>query len=269
MTAPARRWPTTSGHNAAMSTSRTPAWILVSLRPRGGHDALRRAAARHGGGLLALSPWALQPRLDDASGQALDTALQAQVVVFTSPAAVRAAAALRPLQPAHGQHWLAVGAGSAAALRRAGIASARAPTRMDSEGLLALPELQAATSVGLVTAPGGRGMIPATLTARGTQVHRADVYERVPLPPSASALARLHALDRPAVLALSSEQALRLVLEDWPATASAVLRRCAVAAASERLARIAADHGLQPIALAGDPRPAALARTAHALIAAI
>ena len=32
-----------------------PAWYVISLRPQGGHDALRRAARRHGAGLLALS----------------------------------------------------------------------------------------------------------------------------------------------------------------------------------------------------------------------
>lgn len=251
-----------------MPTAHILAWTLVSLRPRGGHDALRRAAARHGGGLLALSPWDLQARRDADSRQALAEALQAQAVVFTSPAAVRAAAALQPLRPRRGQHWLAVGAGSAAALRRAGISGARAPARMDSEGLLALPELQAPASVGLVTAPGGRGMIPATLVARGAQLRRADVYVRVPLPPTAAALARLRALAAPAVLALSSEQALRLVMDTGPAEAAAALRRCAVAAASDRLAAIASGYGLQPVVVAGDPRPAALAATARALIAA-
>ncbi len=241
----------------------------MSLRPRGSHAAMRRAAARHGGALLALSPWVLQPRTGSDIRQALERALQAGAVVFTSPAAVRAAAALQPLQPRPGQHWLAVGAGSAAVLRRAGITGVRAPTRMDSEGLLALPELQAPGSVGLVTAPGGRGMIPATLAARGSQLHRADVYERVPLPPTAAALAALRSLGGPAVLAVSSEQALRLVMDTWPPAAAAALRRCAVAAASDRLARIAGDYGLEPVAVAGDPRPAALAATAHALVGAI
>ena len=42
------------------------AWYLISLRPSGQHDGLRRAAARHGARTVALSPWRLQPR-DDAS----------------------------------------------------------------------------------------------------------------------------------------------------------------------------------------------------------
>ena len=242
-------------------------WTLVSLRPRGGHDGLRHAAARHGGRLLALSPWALQPRHDDGARQQLEAALEAEVLIFTSPAAVRAAATLQPLRPRRGQQWLAVGAGSAAALRRAGVEDVQAPRRMDSEGLLALPALAGAPRVGLVTAPGGRGLIAATLAARGSEVRRADVYDRVPLPPNATALARLRALSGPACLALSSAEALERVIGHWPAEAGDALRRCAVAAASERLAVLARGHGMAPVALADDPRPAALAAAAATLVA--
>ncbi|MFO7339734.1 MAG: uroporphyrinogen-III synthase [Lysobacteraceae bacterium] len=251
-----------------MTSPRPPAWTLVSLRPRGGHDGLRRAAAARGGRVLALSPWALEARDDAATRQALEHALQAQALVFTSPAAVRAAAALRPLRSRPGQHWLAVGEGTARALRRAGVAEVAAPARMDSEGLLALPGLRGVASVGLVTAPGGRGLIAAELAGRGVEVRRADVYERVPLPPSATALARLRALRPPACLALSSAEALRVVLEQWPAEAGTLLRRCAVAAASARLAEIAGAAGFAPVAVAASARPAALAATAHTLLAA-
>src|SRR5688572_24109224 len=131
-----------------MSRRSTPSWYVISLRPRGEHSALRRAAARHGGGLIALSPWRLQLRDDEA---------------------VRAAQALEPIRRRSGQSVCAVGAGTAAALRRAGIADVQSPARMDSEGLLALPALQdvRGRDVGLVTAPGGRGEITPALRARG------------------------------------------------------------------------------------------------------
>jgi uroporphyrinogen-III synthase len=244
-----------------------PTWYLISLRAQGEHAAMRRAAARHGGGLLPLSPWRLQPRHDGASRASLGAALQAPVLVFTSPAAVRAAATLAPLAPRPGQHWLAVGAGTAAALRRAGVARVQAPARMDSEGLLALPVLASAARIGLVTAPAGRGLLAATLAARGTIVDRADVYDRVPLPLAEAELARLAALGEPACMALSSEQALRLVLAQLPPDAGQVLRHAAVAAASERLAAFAAGLGWKRIALAGSPRPAALARAAAEILA--
>ena len=71
-----------------------PAWYVISLRPQGGHDALRRAARRQGAGLLALSPWRIARCDYDATRESLRAALASPVVVFTSPAAVAAAHAL-------------------------------------------------------------------------------------------------------------------------------------------------------------------------------
>ncbi|HVJ38659.1 MAG TPA: uroporphyrinogen-III synthase, partial [Stenotrophomonas sp.] len=160
---------------------------LISLRPSGQHDTMRRAAARSGLRLLAVSPWRLQARDDPDTRRALAAALAAPVRVFTSPMAVRSAAALATLADgAQRRPWLAVGEGTAGALRRAGVRSVQTPSRMDSEGLLGLPVLAAAEHVGLVTAPGGRGLLAAALAERGVAVTRADVYQRVPqrLPPS-------------------------------------------------------------------------------------
>ena len=236
-------------------------WYVISLRPRGGHAGLRRAAARRGGGLIALSPWVLRDRDDAASREALRHALQAPRVVVTSPAAVRAAARLQPLRARPGQAWFAVGAGSAAALRRAGVHAVAAPARMDSEGLLGLPGLQdlQGSTLGLLTAPGGRGTLVPALQARGARVLRADVYERVPVPPSPRAIAALQALGAPAVLALSSGEALLRVLASLPADAAMALRATRVVAASERLAALARAQGFGgEIRIARGPRPAEL-----------
>ena len=198
---------------------------------------------------------------DAASGEALVQALSAPVVVFTSPAAVRAAAQLQPLAVRTGQHWLAVGAGTAAAPRRAGIVQVQGPGRMVSEGLLALPALAAPSRVGLVTAPGGRGLLAPTLAARGARVGRADVYARVPVPLGRRALARLAAADAPLVLALSSEEALQRVLPQLPDALATRLRHSPVVAASARLATIARDLGWQRVLVAGSPRPGGVGPT--------
>lgn len=233
---------------------------VISLRPVGGHAAVRRAAAALGARTLALSPWRLEARDDDATRANLREALAADRVLFTSPAAAMAAARLQPLRPAPGQDWLAVGAGTARALRRAGVEAVASPERMDSEGLLALPGLQAldGLSAGLVTAPGGRGVIAATLADRGARLVRADVYERVPVPPSPRAVAALRALDAPAWVLLSSGEALELVLSSLPADARAALARASVVAASGRLACLARGHGLQVAAVAASARVADL-----------
>ena len=230
--------------------------VVVSLRPVGGHGSVRRAAAARGARTLALSPWRIQ-RLDDGSTRAaLREALAAPRVVFTSPAAVAAAAALQPLRPGSGQAWVAVGAGTALALRRAGAGAVASPARMDSEGLLALPELQAVDGLdaGLVTAPGGRGVIAATLAGRGARVLRANVYARVPVPPSPRAAAALRRLEAPAWLLLSSGEALARVLAGLPPDAAAHLLRVPAVAASERLAGLAREQGMPVAAVAASAR---------------
>jgi len=237
---------------------------LVSLRPVGGHAPLRRAAARHGIKVLALSPWKLVQYADAATRDALDAALQAEVVVVTSPAAATAASRLSPLRAQSAQTWVAVGTGTAQRLRHAGVASVVTPERMDSEGLLALPELRAlhGQRVGLLTAPGGRGLIVPTLQQRGACVVRADVYERIAVAPTPAALARL-AVPGPLWLALSSQGALMAALDTLPDPARQRLRTARVVAASERLARFAIEQGFSAPLTASDARPASLL---HAIV---
>ncbi|MFC4727438.1 uroporphyrinogen-III synthase [Coralloluteibacterium thermophilus] len=241
---------------ASTDAAQLAGWTLVSLRPVGGHAGLRRAAQACGARLLALSPLRLVPLETDA----LDAALAADRVVFTSPAAVRHADRRRPLRglPFAG---IAVGAGTARALRRAGVARVQSPGRMDSEGLLALPVLAdvAGRTVGMVTAPGGRGLIARTLEERGARVLRAEVYRREAMAPPASAVRRLMALD-PAhlALALTSGEALAAALRLLPAEAAERLRRARVVAASGRLHALARGSGFPHVLEAAGPRPQAL-----------
>lgn len=238
---------------------------MISLRPRGEHAGLRQAAARVGAGLIALSPWRLALPGDAATRHALDVALAADRVVFTSPVAVRAAGRLRPLRARRGQRWCAVGAGTAAALRRAGVREVFAPDRMDSEGLLALPVLLEVDGcdVGFVTAPGGRGAIVPALAERGACVHRADVYRREAVAPAPAAVAALCRIEAPLALALSSGEALQLVLAALPPDALGRLRRAQVLAASARLAALARECGFMDIAQAAGPRPGQLVAAAR------
>ena len=253
-----------------MSTRQTPLkplqhWTVLSLRPRGQHAGLRAAATRQGASVLALSAFAIATIDDGCNRDDLEQALMADIVVWTSPNAVRAAAALRPLKPRRGQAWLCVGSGTRRALLRFGI-QAKCPSRMDSEGLLAMPELQGirGRSIGLVTAPGGRGLLQPTLRKGGAQVLRADVYVRLPLAFTARALAGLDAaLAAPerVLLALSSQDAFERLLAQASDTRPA-LTRIAVVAASDRLANLARNAGFQRIAVAANARPGALLQAA-------
>lgn len=243
-----------------MAFAEPPGWYVISLRPQGQHGALRRAAASHGAQLVGLSPWRIEPVDDAKAREALAAAAGASRVLFTSPAAVRAAARLQPLRRVPGQHWIAVGRGTAAALRRSGVEDVEWPARMDSEGVLALASLAKidGVAVGLVTAPEGRGLLVSALQDRGARVLRADVYRRVPVPLPARVLARLRELDAPACLALTSEAALARVLGELPADLTALLRSMPAVAASERLRQRALQLGMQQVERAQGPLPAQL-----------
>jgi uroporphyrinogen-III synthase len=243
--------------SAPVSSTALRGCYVLSLRPVAQHAPLRRAAAMHGARVLALSPWRLQALDDSASRESLRAALACSRIVFTSPAAVRSATQLQPLRARDGQQWFAVGAGTAAALRRAGIAGGIVPTRMDSDGLLALPGLQDVhgRDVGLVTAAGGREVIEPTLRQRGARVLRANVYARIATRPSPRAINDLRALHAPAWLMLSSGAALEQLLATLPADAITALRSAHVAAASARLAQLARSHGFRHIVTAASAMP--------------
>ncbi|MEH6422294.1 uroporphyrinogen-III synthase [Pseudomonas sp. CGJS7] len=243
---------------------------MISLRPSDEHDDLCDIVSQYAGALIALSPWSIRTQNTAASRAALAAALNAAHVLVTSPNAVRALRDLHahdrrgahtlPTVPAAGQRWYAVGAATAAALREFGIADALWPERMDSEGLLALSQLQSLqdTMVGLLTAPGGRGVLEPALRARGAQVLRADIYLREPATLARHQIERLIALDAPAVLALSSGEALQRVLAQLPAQAIERLRGARVSAASQRLAELARASGFADVAVAAGPSAAQL-----------
>jgi uroporphyrinogen-III synthase len=247
------------------TSSATSPWVL-SLRAVGDHTAMRRAAAAFGLRVLALSPWKIAMRKDPATRDALRAALASDIVIATSPSAVRAAAALATLHARRRQTFCAIGTGTAAALQRAGIVDACVPERMDSEGLLALPELQRLRdcSIGLLSAPGGRDLIAPSLRKRGARLIRADVYARVPIALSTAALARLQNFDGPLLLPVSSGEALQRVLDAAPVDLAARLRQARVLAASARLAAIARDMGCRDVRIASGPRPAQMLAAAFA-----
>ncbi|HDS1580918.1 TPA: uroporphyrinogen-III synthase [Stenotrophomonas maltophilia] len=246
-------------------------WTLLSLRPQGQHSALRRAVAGLGGHVLALSPWRLQSLHGTPVVRQLQRALNCDRVVFTSPAAVTAAAALLPLAEAQRSPWLTVGEGTARALQAHGIDEVHAPQRMDSEGLLALPVLAGVQGlrIGLVTAPGGRGLIAAQLQAAGATIERADVYQRRLLRVPPRARARLAHSAYPWLLAISSGEALQHVWQQLsPALQQRMQEHAIAVVASDRLGEQARALGLQRIVRAAGPTSAQLVAAAHATLTA-
>ncbi|MGN6329299.1 MAG: uroporphyrinogen-III synthase [Rhodanobacter sp.] len=233
---------------AGPPTGRLRGRTVVITRPVGNGVSLARKVRAQGGQPLLLPGLALRGVADSAAvRREWLAACEGEVLIFTSPAAVRYAVALAPLRTA--ARVLAVGQGTARALRRHGVDHVSAPQRQDSEGLLAQAELQAleGRAVALVGAPGGRGMLRTTLLARGAALREVHVYRRVP--------ARLDRRHVDAVRQLpSSARVLLSSAESWRNLACALppdaLRRLCAATAvvsSERLAQIAIAAGFARI----------------------
>ena len=236
---------------------------VVITRPAGTAASLARQVRALGGEPLLLPGLSLRGAEDArAAAGALRAALRDELLVFTSPAAVRFATRLAPLRTR--ATVLAVGQGTARALRRHGIA-ALAPERQDSEGLLAHPSLRdlRGRRVALIGAPGGRGLLREQFAARGAQLRELHVYRR-----TAPRLTRRHldavaALPRSARVLLSSAEALDQLRTLLPPSAWSSLCAATAVASSERLAAAARAAGFARV------RTAASAWAADLLNAAI
>lgn len=165
----------------AMADTRRPG-VLVT-RPAGQAAALCRLLEDAGLAAHVLPTLAIEALDTAAPIGALRAALPCRLAIFISANAVRHAL---PVIDAVGGlpadcTIAAVGAASAAALRDAGFADVLTPAqRFDSEGLLALPELQTVTGRRVVIFRGqqGRRLLAQTLTARGATLHEVVCYRR-------------------------------------------------------------------------------------------
>jgi uroporphyrinogen-III synthase len=220
---------------------------VVITRPSGTATTMVRQVRARGGQPLLLPGLALRAALDETLARAqLRAALADDLLLFTSPAAVRFAARLAPLRT--DATVLAVGEGTARALRRHRI-DASVPARRDSEGVLAHPLLRDVRGrrIALIGAPGGRGVLREQLMRRRAELREVHVYRR-----AAPRLDQRHVdavlrLPPSALVLLSSAEALRNLTHQLPVMA--LQRLCAATAvvSSERLATAAQAAGFTRI----------------------
>jgi uroporphyrinogen-III synthase len=114
------------------------------------------------------------------------------LIIFTSANAVRFGASL--LEQKRNLQLAAIGAATARALNHAGYRVAFTPGETpNSEGLLAHPRLEHLSGHRILMIKGseGRQLLQQELTRRGADVVTADVYQRVPVMPSAATLQAL------------------------------------------------------------------------------
>jgi uroporphyrinogen-III synthase len=234
---------------------------VVVTRPRAAAEALAPALEAEGARVFIFPALAIEAI---ASTPALERLLARlatfDLAIFVSANAVEHGLAMARRAGAWppGLRVAAIGEATAEALRSSGIARVISPPeRHDSEGLLALPELQAvqAQNVIVFRGEGGRERIKETLAERGAKVEYAECYRRVR--PQSDARALLAAWRRGeihAVSALSAETLRNFVAMVGPAdagtlsSATLVVPHQAIAAEPDarRFARVAiAAHGAQ------------------------
>lgn len=238
---------------------------VVSTRAAGSGDSLGRLMRRRGADtVVALPGQRLQPVADAAVARAaLRAAARGDGLVFVSPAAVRHAWNLLP-------RWRlpkrlrvgAVGAATAAALRRRGVADVVTPHgSQDSEGLLADAALHGVRGQAwaIIGAAGGRDLLPATLRRRGARVTAVDVYCRTAPRWTRRHYARLETAPRPLLIVVSSAQSLARIATALPAGLVLALRAGELIVSSARLAALARGHGFTRIHVADSALAADLA----------
>jgi uroporphyrinogen-III synthase len=177
-------------------------------------------------------------------------ALQDEVLIFSSPAAVRYALALAPCVTR--AEVIAIGKGTARALHRHGIDAQVPAARQDSEGVLQLPSMQQLERkrIALITAPGGRGLLQEELVARGASLREVHVYGR-----GAPRLTRRHfdavlQLPATACVLLSSGEAIQHLMVRLPAETRQRLCQATAIVSSERIAEQAHAAGFKRLGVA-------------------
>jgi uroporphyrinogen-III synthase len=231
---------------------------VVLTRPRAAAEALARPLEAEGARVFIFPALAIEPL---APTPALD-ALLSRLAAFDCAIFVSANAVEHGLEMAKRKGpWpaklrvAAIGEATAEALRNSGIPEVISPPeRHDSEGLLALAQLQAVSGQNIVVfrGEGGRERIKETLEERGARVEYAECYRRVR--PQADSRALAEAWRRGevhAVSALSAETLRNFVAMMGPAagamaSATLVVPHPAIAAEPDarRFARVAvAAHG--------------------------
>ena len=210
--------------------------LAEAIRAAGGHAILFPV-------IEILDPADIQPLID-----VIDRIETCSLAIFISPnAVVRAMSqitARRTWPP--GLRAAAIGKGGVKALQRFGINEVIVPTRsFDSEGLLALPQLQtvAGQRVVIFRGDGGRELLGDTLTARGAQVEYVECYRRARPHADAAPLLKAWAHDEVHAITVTSSEGLCNLFEMVGEPGLSWLRRTPVFVPHPRIAAAARELG--------------------------
>ena len=242
--------------------------VLVT-RPREQADALCERIERAHGRPVRFPVLEIVPLPDlEPARRVLARAEEADLLIFISANAVRHAFPLLPEALPAGLQVAAVGQATARALAEIGLTPDLLPEgRFDSEGLLALPQLQEMTGkrVIIVRGEGGRETLRETLEARGAEVLYAELYRRRCSERSAASL--VDQWDRMAQTVVVTSVAVFDCL--WSLLGPAGqerLRQTPLVVLSERIARKARELGCRQVVVTGQADDDAILESLCALV---
>lgn len=224
---------------------------VVVTRPAAQAELLCRLLAARGAEVRRLPLQAIEPaRAPAQAARQLAEHREARAWIFTSTNAVKFAALL------DAGVWppcIAVGAATAAALQALGQSAVLPLSAYSSEGVLALPELQAVTGHEYLIVSGEDGLdhLREGLEARGAQVYKALVYRRVPLPHPPEAVTQ--ALRKAQAAIVTSGEALQRLYALSASADRAALLNLQLVVPSQRVVEQAQELGFARAPLLPEP----------------
>ncbi len=225
-----------------------PAYIVVT-RPAHQAEALASSIEAAGGKVLRFPVIDIQPLSPTTTDQAILQALpQYDLIIFISSNAVQHGLPLLQPLPASLQ-TACVGKATAAAFQRlSGKNIDLVPEkRFNSEGLLALPQLQhvSGKKILIVRGNGGRELLADTLRQRGAEVDYLNVYQRQ-LPHSNSGELQQYLQNQQiAAIVITSAEGLHNLLQLTPDHAHVHLQQVPLVLIDARLVSIAQQAGFK------------------------
>ncbi len=233
-------------------------WTVLSLRPHGQHAVAHCASKLRGAKFLACSSMEIEAIKNDES---LKNALACDHIIVTSPAAARFAGQSSVFTAAQKPHWFTLGEGTASVLRKIGITNISIPSKgSNSESLLAMTELQNlhGKTIGLITAPGGRGLIEPALIDRGAWVQVAFMYQRKIIPIAAEEIKAIANLHKPFAILCSSHEVFKSFWQQLNTELKEKMIAGLWIVSSPRLQVLLQQAGVMNITVSASPQPDAM-----------
>jgi len=226
----------------------SPESPFIVTRPTPDHQGLMVQLSEAGIPAIHNPAFEIEPVSESELADRIGGLAAFDLVIVTSPVAARLIAERAAGSGLRDLRFFAPGAGTAAVLHSAGLQCRFPESGGTSEHILAMPAFADvhAARVGIVGAPGGRGLIASELSRRGAVVEAVHVYRRKSLSPAPELIRALRKGHDPVVL-ISSRQAFDLITNALDRELRSAWLNSRFVVSSERLERACCCAGVSRI----------------------